>query len=133
MGFRESLRHTTVSLYSHAMSMTPEQQRSIAELVAQVHVDNVLQVAALLRKQADDIEEAITSNSQRLQVIACGGDPISRDARDSFQRKIDAIVDVHWAHHDELRAAVDALHATARGYGFTDADIERTFQNLGTA
>ena len=41
------------------MPLSPEQQHSINDLVAQVNLDNVLQVAALLRKQADAMEDAL--------------------------------------------------------------------------
>ena len=116
--------------YARAVSLSPEQQRSIDSLVAQVTVDNVLQVAARLRRQADAMELELYARTPSLKVTPCGLDPVSEDARVLFQKKIDEIVAVHWQHHDELRAAVDALRRSAIDYGFTDADLETTFRKL---
>lgn len=114
------------------MLLSPEQQHSINDLVAQVNLDNVLQVAALLRKQADAMEDALYAADQLLRLEPCGQDPVSLDAVALFQPKIRSILDVHWAHHDELRGAVDALRASALGYGFNDLDLEAAFHTLKT-
>ena len=105
------------------MSLSPEQLRSIEGLVAQVNVDNVLQVAAVLRRQADDMAERLFAADQDLRVRPCGDDPVSRDARDLFQAKIDQIMAVHWAHWTEVTAACEALRSTARDYGHTEDAI----------
>lgn len=97
--------------------MSPEQQRSIEGLVAQVNVDNVLQVAAVLRRQADDMAAHLTVADQDLTVQRCGEDPVSTDAQQLFQAKIDQILSVHWAHVEEIVAACEALRVTARNYG----------------
>ncbi|MEU6698838.1 PE domain-containing protein [Pseudonocardia sp. NPDC046786] len=112
------------------MPTTPEQQRSINGLLAQVHTGNVLQVAASLRKQADDVERALYGAQQSLRLQPCGADPVSIDAAASFQKKIDLIVAAHWAQHAELRAAVEALRLSAISYGFTDQDLEDSFRSL---
>lgn len=112
------------------MPLSPEQQRSIADLVAQVNVDNVLQVAAQLRKQADDISRELYTRAPDLVVGSCGRDPVSLDAQQLFQRKIDQILEVHWRHVEELRAAVEALRQAAHRYGYTDSIIESTFTTL---
>lgn len=110
------------------MALTPEQERSINEdLLSQVNAENVLAAAALFQKQADDLRARLHGASQELQVGRCGGDPVSADAQRMFQARIDQIIRVHWAHHEELTAAVAALRAAARSYGHTDADIARAF------
>ncbi|MBP2367083.1 PE domain-containing protein [Pseudonocardia parietis] len=109
------------------MTSSPEQQRSIEGLVAQVNVDNVLQVAGLLRNQADVIERNLTERSWQLRVIPCGLDPVSQDARALFQSKIDQVLEVHWAHCAELRAAVEALRQNAVRYDFTETELARAF------
>ena len=113
--------------YARAVSLSPEQQRSIDGLVAQVNVDNVLQVARLLRRQADDIERTLVERAWQLRVVPCGNDPVSRDAQELFQAKIDQIIDVHWAHWEELQAAVDALRHSADRYRFTEDELEFAF------
>ena len=115
------------------MPLSPEQQHSVNDLVAQVNTDNVLQVAALLRRQADEMEDVLTTASRDLQFNPCGGDPVSRDAQRLFQAKIDRIASVHWAHHAEVRAAADAMHSVARSYGYTDADLANAFVRLARA
>ncbi|ALE74162.1 hypothetical protein AD006_23800 [Pseudonocardia sp. EC080610-09] len=112
------------------MSMTPEQQRSIDELVAQINVDNVLQVAALLRRQADQMERALVKADRELRVEPLGADPVSRDAAESFRPKIRRILDLHWAHCEEVRSAVEALRRCAFDYGFTDTDLDASFRRL---
>ena len=112
------------------MPLSPEQQRSIADLVAQVSVDNVLQVSALLEKQADTMERTLLKADQDLRLEPLGGDPVSRDAVAQFQPKIRQIVDVHWAHCVELRGAVDALRRCAFDYGYTEADLEASLRRL---
>lgn len=116
--------------YSRSVPLSPEQQRSIADLVAQVDVDNVLQAAAVLRRQADEMEGILTTATRDLQFNPCGGDPVSRDAQQLFQAKIDNITAVHWAHQAEVRAAADALRASARAYGYSEDEIEDMFVRL---
>ncbi|MBC3193011.1 PE domain-containing protein [Pseudonocardia sp. C8] len=60
--------------------MSPEQQRSIADLVAQVDADNVLQVAARLQQHANEIQDALNAATPSLTLQPCGRDPVSRRA-----------------------------------------------------
>lgn len=116
--------------YAAPMAVSPEQQRAIDDLISQVHVDNVLQVAAAFRRHADDIEHLLYTHGADLRLGRCGGDPISAYAQEAFQAKIDQVIAVHWAHAAELRAAGDALRASAHGYGYTDADLDSAFRDL---
>lgn len=112
------------------MSLSPEQQRSIADLVAQVNVDNVLQATALFQKQVDDMERALLKADQDLRLEPLGGDSVSRDAVRMFQPKIQTILDVHWAHCAELRGAIEALRRCAFDYGYTEADLAESLRKL---
>lgn len=112
--------------YARLVSLSPEQQRSIEGLVAQVNVDNVLQVAAVLRQQADDMAAHLTTADQDLKVRRCGEDPVSKDAQALFQTKIDQILTVHWAHVREIVAACEALRGAARSYGLREEEIAAT-------
>lgn len=119
--------------YPRPVPLSPEQQRSIADLVSQVNVDNVLQVAAHLQQQADTIQDALNAASPSLVLEPCGDDPVSRDAAVLLQAKIDQIIAVHWDHYRELLAAVDALRYASRTFGFTDSDLEAEFRKLSSA
>ncbi|MFP5021895.1 PE domain-containing protein [Pseudonocardia phyllosphaerae] len=111
------------------MAITPEQQRSIDEdLLTQVNVDTVLKAAVIYQKHADDIDFAIAKANSELTLTPLGGDPISADAVLMFQPKIGAILDVHRAHAEELRAAVLALEGAARRYGYTEEQIARALR-----
>ncbi|WP_226352391.1 MULTISPECIES: hypothetical protein [unclassified Pseudonocardia] len=109
------------------MTLSPEQQRSFEGLISQVSADNVLAVARVLRTRADDMESMLNASLNGLDLRPCAEDPVSLDARDLFQRKIDHILAGHWAHCAELRAAHTALRATALEYGVTDTDLAREF------
>lgn len=113
--------------YARTVTLSPEQHRSIEGLVAQVNVDNVLQVGALLRKQADDLKAGLVRAGQDLVVQRCGDDPVSRDAQQLFQAKVEQILAVHWAHWREIMAACDALRSSAHGYGHTEAAVVASF------
>lgn len=117
--------------YARTVSLSPEQHRSIEGLVAQVNVDNVLQVARLMREHADAIERQILDSGWQLQVGRCGDDPVSKDAQQLFQAKIDRITAVHWAHCAELREVVNALRTAADQYSFTDMQLEAAFGKVG--
>lgn len=56
------------------------------------------------------------------------GSHVLRD-QEAFQAGIDQI-GVHGSHAAELRAAGDALRASAHGYGYTDADLDSAFRDL---
>lgn len=106
------------------MPLTPEQHRSINEdLLSQINVDNVLKVAVVFQQHADEIEEILLRTRMDLVVGLCGDDPISAEARASFQAKVDHIRAVHEAHAEELRAAVAALRRSASTYGYTEREI----------
>lgn len=92
-------------------------------LMTQIHVDNVLQVHGVLASEADAIEKVLFEANWMRNIPRCADDPISINARDAFQKKIDQILDVHQAHHDELTEAVVRLRQAAREYEFTDDEV----------
>lgn len=88
--------------------------------MTQVTVDSVLAVHARLAVRADEVFAVLDRAGALRDIPAAADDPVSRDARDAFQRKIDAILDKHWAYHRELGEAVSRLREAAREYGHTD-------------
>ena len=95
--------------------------------MTQVNPDNILAVRNSIEQQAREIQVALQSVNMGGSVEPCGGDPISADATPMFRVKIDKILALHWAHHSELREAVDRLTETAKQYGYTEADIAKSF------
>ena len=108
----------------------PDHDPKFDGLLVQVHPDNVLAAHAVLRRQADDLELALTDAQYATQVGRCGGDPISLDAQGAFNAKITDVLDVHWRHQQELDEAADLLHRTALGYGHTENDLSRALDAL---
>jgi hypothetical protein len=92
-------------------------------LMAQVHVDNVLAVHALLTAQAESMSRALRGANQLRAVPRCADDVVSVDAQKLFQAKIDQILDIHQAHLDEVVEAAERLREAALQYRYTDADI----------
>ena len=112
------------------MTISPLQEGSIESLVSQVSADNVLAVARVLRTRADEMESLLNASLNELELRPCGQDPVSLDARELFQHKIDYILARHWDHYVELRAAHTALRTAALQYGVADADLAREFGSV---
>lgn len=95
--------------------------------MTQIHIGNVLQVHGSFASEADAIYKTLSAADWMREIGRCGDDPISLDAQSMFQRKINHIIDVHWAHHAELTEAVTRLRRAAREYAFTDDEILEVF------
>lgn len=95
------------------------------DLLTQVNPDNVLEVHAALRAQADELEYVLTEAQYTVQIGRCGGDPVSADAEIAFNAKITDMLAVHWAHQREIAEAAGLLRRTALDYGHTDEEIAR--------
>lgn len=93
-----------------------------------VNRDNVLQIRAQLIAAADDFRDWLVGNQDGLRMQPCGDDPVSQDvARAVTYRTIDAedsYFNVAMAHVNEAYRTADALAETARGYGYTEEEIE---------
>ncbi|MBC3191374.1 PE domain-containing protein [Pseudonocardia sp. C8] len=91
--------------------------------MTQVGPENVLAVHALLRAQAESMAAALRAANWLQAIPRCGDDVVSVDAQALFQQKINAILDVHHAHVDEIREAADRLREAALQYRYTESDI----------
>lgn len=103
----------------------PEHRAVLDDLLVKITPENLLATHSILRRQADDMEDALRSAQWSVEVGRCGGDPISTDAADAFNAKIRTVLDLHWAHQQEVAEAATLLHQTALDYGHTDDDIAR--------
>ena len=92
--------------------------------MAQVGVDNVLAVHAMLAAQAEAMNAALRAADWMRDIPRCADDPVSVDAKAVFQLKIDQILDVHDAHLEEIVEAAGRLREAAYEYRYTEADIE---------
>lgn len=101
--------------------------------MTQVNRDNVLHVRNVIKRQADQVQDALQNARWDARVGRCGGDPISEDASLAFNRKISELLAVHWAHHAELSEAVDRLTRTAHSYGYTEAQVTDSFTRFRAA
>ncbi|MBW0106348.1 PE domain-containing protein [Pseudonocardia sp. KRD291] len=106
---------------------TEPSARASDSLMTQVNRDNVLQVRNVIQQQVREMQDALQSATLGSHVRACGGDPISAEATPLFNSKIAKVLELHWAHLDELRDATEQLTATAERYGYTEEEIARSF------
>ncbi|HZZ48678.1 MAG TPA: hypothetical protein VFE65_17490 [Pseudonocardia sp.] len=90
--------------------------------------DDVLRVRAGVLAEADRLGTVLARSAR---VGLCGGDPLSRDARDLFNARIDGIVARCLRYQRVLRDAADSLAATTDGHRGTDADIAAAYRVMG--
>ncbi len=82
--------------------------------------------------EADRLEDVLRRHGEQAVVGLCGGDPVSRDAARAFNERIGAFLVQYRAHLEGLRAGGQALDATARAYGHTEAQITASYQSIST-
>ncbi|GAA1394108.1 hypothetical protein GCM10009613_41740 [Pseudonocardia kongjuensis] len=89
-------------------------------LMSQISIGNVLAVHGVLAAQAERMYLLLDCSDWLRDIEAVGGDPVSLDARNSFQLKINNMLDAQWARYRELSEATERLRAAAREYGHTE-------------
>lgn len=97
-------------------------------LMAQINIDNVMQVYRIFDQQVLAMQRALQGASALRNIPTCGDDVISVDARSVFQPKIDQILAEHQRHLDEIREARDRLKDAARQYGLLEQDATSSFR-----
>ncbi|MPZ65189.1 MAG: hypothetical protein GEU83_06610 [Pseudonocardiaceae bacterium] len=101
----------------------------------EVTPDDVLSKGAALMAEVADLERFLDSIREDLGMDPCGGDPVSEDvARAVTHRTIGGEDSYHatfraWI--DNLYDTAEALKQAARGYGFTEEEIEASFRGEG--
>jgi hypothetical protein len=102
---------------------------AVESLRLQVDRDTVLQARAALLGEALRLKDALKSAGIDQGVGLCGGDPVSADAADAFNRRIAALITSCHCYTEDLETAAEALGEMASRYGFTDADIAASFSS----
>ncbi|TDN65688.1 hypothetical protein C8E95_7204 [Pseudonocardia autotrophica] len=88
-------------------------------LMSQISIGNVLAVHGLLAAQAERMRLLLDASNWLRSIEAVGGDPVSLDARASFQYKINGMLDAQWGTTGRLTEATERLRRAAREYGHT--------------
>lgn len=101
---------------------------AVAALGLQVSRDNVLQARAVLLAEADRLDRHVEGCLKGGWIGICGNDPVSPEAAAAFNERIDALLNQCLRYNADLRAAAQALDATARRYGYSDGEIADSFR-----
>jgi hypothetical protein len=102
---------------------------AVEALALRVNRDTVLQARAALLAEADRLDSELHQrHGDFSRVGLCGNDPVSPEAAQAFNERIDALVASCRAYNRDLRTSAAVLDATARGYGFTDEEIAASFR-----
>lgn len=111
------------------MDSSPDHRPASASdhLMVQINVDNVMQVYRLFDDRVAQLQDGFKLAAQLRDIPACADDPISRDARELFQPKVNAIVDAHAAHAEEVIRARDRLREAAEQYGLLEDEAASAF------
>lgn len=93
--------------------------------------ENVLQARAVILAEAESFMEHLTDNfgSRRDLIGLCGGDPISRDARELFTQKLrENAVTPAQQYVQRLQSVAQQLAETAKSFGITEERIADSFK-----
>jgi len=101
---------------------------AVRALALQVNRDTVLQARAALLAEADRLDVELGKRAHAYGGVGiCGGDPVSPEAAGAFNERINALVMDCRSYNRELRAAANALDATAQSYGYTEDEIAASY------
>lgn len=84
--------------------------------------DNVLQVAQILHREADRLQDSVAER-HLMKAGLCGGDPVSEDAAAAFNERAALLFNSCQLYVDDLRALANSIQASARAYGLSESDI----------
>jgi hypothetical protein len=101
---------------------------AVRTLALQVNRDTVLQARAALLAEAERLDHSLVEQHRGHEVGQCGRDPVSPEAANAFNERINALVENCFAYNRDLRSAAGTLDATARAYGYTDEQIAASFR-----
>ena len=107
----------------------PQLDAAVGALALQVTRETVLQARAALLAEADRLDKNLQRTHRDFGSVGrCGGDPVSPEAAAAFDERINALVEQCFTYNRDLRSSAYALDATARSYGYTDDEIDASFQ-----
>jgi hypothetical protein len=101
---------------------------AVRSLALQVNRDTVLKARAALLAEAERLDHLLVERHRAHDVGLCGRNPVSPEAAQAFNERIDALVEGCFAYNRDLRAAAGVLDATARAYGYTEEQIAASFR-----
>lgn len=106
----------------------PQLDAAVGALALQVNRETVLAARVALLAEAERLDSTLRARRGAFSGVGrCGGDPVSPEAAQAFNERIEALVESCRVYNSDLRAAATALDATARSYGFTDSEIADSF------
>ncbi len=105
---------------------------SVNALRMQVTPENVLAVRGVLLAESDRLMVSVNRASGARGGV-CGGDPVSRDARQAFGERVATLVAQARQYADELGRAGRSLDQIARNYGLTEQQIAASYQRVDPA
>lgn len=89
----------------------------------------MLKARAVLLAEAQRLDNLITVEQRRGPGVGlCGGDPVSPEAAQAFNERIEALLGQCRRYSQDLREAAYALDSVARSYGWTEDEIAASFQ-----
>jgi hypothetical protein len=100
---------------------------AVRALALQVNRDTVLKARAALLAEADRLELELNRRKLDSKVGLCGQDPVSPEAANAFNERIDVLIASCRTYNRDLHTAAQALDATARAYGYTDDEIAASY------
>jgi hypothetical protein len=87
-----------------------------------VNPGNVLRVRAALLAESDRLRAAVRNVRNPPDLVGLyGGDPLSQEAAQAYNRRIGQVVEQCRRHADQLAEAGEQLKHITRGYGHTEA------------
>jgi hypothetical protein len=101
---------------------------AVRALALQVNRDTVLRARAALLDEARRLDHELNRRNIDGRVGVCGGDPVSPEAANAFNERIETLIANCRAYNRDLHTAALALDATARSYGYTDDEIAASYR-----
>ncbi|MBO4238749.1 hypothetical protein [Pseudonocardia alni] len=95
--------------------------------MAQIDVDNVLQVKRLFDERVDAARRTLAGSAALRAMPPCADDPVSKDAVVVFQPKVDALRKTHSDYVNELIEARNRLVKAVEEYGLTEDENAASF------
>lgn len=110
----------------------PDWRDSLGAAVRNVHLqvtpDNVLAIRKVLLQESERLLNIANKNMATAQLVGlCGGDPVSAQAQIAFSQRIAALMDRCQQYGLELQTAGASLSDVAKSYGYTEQQIEVSF------
>lgn len=104
---------------------------ALSAVLLQVNPENVLEVRRVVLDAARRLKTGYTQNLLAAEYVGlCGGDPVSEQAQVAFSDRIAQISDSLAIFGNRLEETGRELSRLARSYGYTDADMDRSFSTL---